>query len=161
MLALNDAPGQCFGIGPTGKVDQLFAEVLLEGSTGPGSAGCKFISGAVRHVAHGDGGHACILAAHAAVQRRSLSTWAKDALDGHAGVEGLDDFEAAAEVYRMCRSAGEAVRALTDCLIASVALRASLPVLHANRDLACWPATPSCGSILAGSGGTLTPLPSP
>lgn len=52
----------------------------------------------------------------------------------HVPVEGLDDFEAAAELYRLCRSAGETVRALTDCLIAVVALRASLPVLHADRD---------------------------
>lgn len=52
----------------------------------------------------------------------------------HVPVEGLDDFETAAELYRMCRSAGERVRALTDCLIAVVALRASVSVLHADRD---------------------------
>ncbi len=52
----------------------------------------------------------------------------------HVPVEGLDDFEAAAELCRLCRSAGETVRALTDCLIAVVALRASLSVLHADRD---------------------------
>jgi predicted nucleic acid-binding protein len=49
-------------------------------------------------------------------------------------VDGLDDFEAAAELYRTCRSAGETVRALTDCLIAVVALRAAVSVLHADRD---------------------------
>ena len=52
----------------------------------------------------------------------------------HVPVEGLDDFEAAAELYRACRAAGETVRALTDCLVAAVALRASLAVLHADRD---------------------------
>jgi predicted nucleic acid-binding protein len=49
-------------------------------------------------------------------------------------VQGLDDFEAAADLSRACRAGGETVRALTDCLIAVVALRASLPVLHADRD---------------------------
>lgn len=52
----------------------------------------------------------------------------------HVPVGGLDDFEAAAELYRACRAAGETVRALTDCLVAAVALRASLAVLHADRD---------------------------
>lgn len=52
----------------------------------------------------------------------------------HVPVEGLGDYEAAAELYRACRGAGETVRALTDCLIAVVALRASLAVLHADRD---------------------------
>jgi predicted nucleic acid-binding protein len=52
----------------------------------------------------------------------------------HLAIGGLDDFETAAELYRMCRSAGETVRALTDCLIAVVALRASVSVLHADRD---------------------------
>jgi len=52
----------------------------------------------------------------------------------HVPVDGLDDFETAADLYRTCRSAGETVRALTDCLIAVVALRASVAVLHADRD---------------------------
>jgi predicted nucleic acid-binding protein len=49
-------------------------------------------------------------------------------------VAGLGDFEAAAELYRRCRQGGSTVRSLTDCLIAAVALRADLPVLHADRD---------------------------
>ncbi len=49
-------------------------------------------------------------------------------------VEGLGDFEHAAALYRRCRRAGETVRALTDCLIAAVAVRADLDVLHADRD---------------------------
>ncbi|MDQ3681042.1 MAG: PIN domain nuclease [Actinomycetota bacterium] len=49
-------------------------------------------------------------------------------------VEGLADYETAAGLYRACRRAGESVRALTDCLIAAVALRAEVLVLHADRD---------------------------
>jgi len=47
---------------------------------------------------------------------------------------GLDDFESAAELYRRCRRAGETPRALNDCLVAAVAIRADLAVLHADRD---------------------------
>jgi predicted nucleic acid-binding protein len=42
--------------------------------------------------------------------------------------------ENAAEVYRACRRAGHTVRALTDCLIASVAIRSGLALLHADAD---------------------------
>ena len=52
----------------------------------------------------------------------------------HVPVAGLADYETAADLYRACRASGEPVRVLTDCLIAAVALRASLPVLHADRD---------------------------
>jgi predicted nucleic acid-binding protein len=48
--------------------------------------------------------------------------------------EGLGDFERAAGLYRHCRRAGETVRALNDCLIAVVAMRGYLEVLHADRD---------------------------
>jgi predicted nucleic acid-binding protein len=47
---------------------------------------------------------------------------------------GPRDYEDAAHVYRACRQAGDTVRALTDCLIASVAMRAGLAVLQADRD---------------------------
>jgi len=47
---------------------------------------------------------------------------------------GLEDFEAAARVYRVCRGAGQSVRRLPDCLIAAVAIRAGLDVLHRDRD---------------------------
>lgn len=53
---------------------------------------------------------------------------------GTIPVRGLDDYEAAAALYCRCRRAGEPVRALNDCLIAAVAIRAGQPVLHANRD---------------------------
>ncbi|MGN8027399.1 type II toxin-antitoxin system VapC family toxin [Microbacterium sp. 22242] len=40
----------------------------------------------------------------------------------------------AASLQRECRRAGETVRSLGDCLIASVALRMGLPVMHRDRD---------------------------
>lgn len=40
----------------------------------------------------------------------------------------------AAEIDRRCRRAGSTVRKTTDCLIAAVALRENLPVLHRDRD---------------------------
>jgi len=49
-------------------------------------------------------------------------------------VEGLGDYEAAAAIYRSCRRGGETIRALTDCLIAAVAIRADAAVLHRDRD---------------------------
>jgi len=49
-------------------------------------------------------------------------------------IEGLADFEAAAELCRRCRAAGESVRKLTDCLIAAVALRHGATLLHRDRD---------------------------
>lgn len=52
----------------------------------------------------------------------------------YVAIEGLSDFEQAAVLYRTCRRAGTTVRALTDCLIAAVALRTDLAVLHADRD---------------------------
>ena len=49
-------------------------------------------------------------------------------------VEGLADYEAAAELYRRCRRADETVRKLTDCLIAVVAIRAGAALLHRDQD---------------------------
>jgi predicted nucleic acid-binding protein len=49
-------------------------------------------------------------------------------------VEGLADYEAAAELYRRCRTGGETVRKLTDCLIAAVALRHGAALLHRDQD---------------------------
>ena len=66
--------------------------------------------------------------AHAARLRRLLSRCE------FVATEGLGDFEQAAALYRQCRTAGETVRALTDCLIAAVAMRAGVDVLHADRD---------------------------
>jgi predicted nucleic acid-binding protein len=57
-------------------------------------------------------------------------------LDGCVDVPVVprDDAESAADLYLICRSAGETVRRVNDCLIAAVAIRASLPVLHRDRD---------------------------
>jgi predicted nucleic acid-binding protein len=44
------------------------------------------------------------------------------------------DFEAAASAYRACRRGGETVRRLVDCLIAAHAIRAGIPLLHADAD---------------------------
>jgi len=44
------------------------------------------------------------------------------------------DYENAAVLYRACRRKGDTVRKLIDCLIAAVAIRADLPVLHADAD---------------------------
>lgn len=49
-------------------------------------------------------------------------------------VDGLVDFEHAAALYRTCRRAGETVRAMNDCLVAAVAIRAGVDVLQADRD---------------------------
>jgi predicted nucleic acid-binding protein len=44
------------------------------------------------------------------------------------------DAEHAAALYRACRRACEAPRSLNDCLVAAVALRHGVPVLHQDRD---------------------------
>ncbi|MYC38069.1 MAG: PIN domain nuclease [Chloroflexi bacterium] len=44
------------------------------------------------------------------------------------------DYDTAAALYRRCRRQGETVRKLLDCLIAAVAIRAGIPVLHNDRD---------------------------
>ena len=44
------------------------------------------------------------------------------------------DYESAAALYRACRRRGETVRKLVDCLIAAVAIREDVPVLHADAD---------------------------
>ena len=44
------------------------------------------------------------------------------------------DYEAAASMYRSCRTHGETVRKLIDCLIAAVAVRAGAEILHADGD---------------------------
>ncbi|HKI93574.1 MAG TPA: PIN domain nuclease [Gaiellaceae bacterium] len=49
-------------------------------------------------------------------------------------LNGLEDFETAAQLYRTCRRAGEAIRQLADCLIAVPAIKADATLLHADRD---------------------------
>ena len=47
---------------------------------------------------------------------------------------GLEDYEAAAGLYRVCRRAGETVRRLTDCLVAVPTIAAGAELLHADAD---------------------------
>lgn len=49
-------------------------------------------------------------------------------------VDGPADYEQAAEIYRACRSGGEAPRKLTDCLIAAVAIRNEVELLCQDAD---------------------------
>ena len=44
------------------------------------------------------------------------------------------DFDQAAALYRQCRGQGETVRVLIDCLIAALAIRVDLPILHCDAD---------------------------
>ena len=44
------------------------------------------------------------------------------------------DYDDAAALYRRCRRQGETVRKLIDCLIASSAIRAGVPILHDDAD---------------------------
>lgn len=44
------------------------------------------------------------------------------------------DYDMAAALYRGCRQQGETVRKLIDCLIAAVAMREDVAVLHADAD---------------------------
>jgi predicted nucleic acid-binding protein len=53
-----------------------------------------------------------------------------EVLTGH----GLADYEEAATIYRHCRTRGATIRQLNDCLIAAVAIRAGVPLLHADQD---------------------------
>ncbi|MGI8518671.1 MAG: type II toxin-antitoxin system VapC family toxin [Acidimicrobiia bacterium] len=46
----------------------------------------------------------------------------------------LDDFRRAAYLYRQARRRGQTIRRTLDCLIASVCIRESLPILHSDSD---------------------------
>jgi predicted nucleic acid-binding protein len=47
---------------------------------------------------------------------------------------GVADYEQAAALFRQCRLKGETIRRLTDCLIATIAIRDGVEVLHADTD---------------------------
>jgi predicted nucleic acid-binding protein len=49
-------------------------------------------------------------------------------------VGGLDTYERAADIARICRLHGETIRRGLDCLVAAVAIREDVSVLHADRD---------------------------
>jgi len=44
------------------------------------------------------------------------------------------DYDAAAALYRTCRQRGHTVRKLLDCLIAAVAIRGDVPIIHRDTD---------------------------
>lgn len=44
------------------------------------------------------------------------------------------DYEAGAAIYRTCRRGGETVRALSDCVIAAIAMRCKAAILTKDRD---------------------------
>lgn len=50
------------------------------------------------------------------------------------GVEPVLDFPAAAAVYRAARARGRTVRSLVDCLIAVVAARSEVELVHRDAD---------------------------
>lgn len=52
----------------------------------------------------------------------------------HLRQESPVDVERAASLHRACRRAGETPRSLNDCVVAAVALRYYVPVLHRDRD---------------------------
>lgn len=49
-------------------------------------------------------------------------------------VDGPADYESAADLYRLCRRAGETPRQLVDCLIAVVAMRNDAALLCVDAD---------------------------
>jgi len=46
----------------------------------------------------------------------------------------MTDFRDAAELYRGSAANGHPIRSMTDCLIAAVAIRRGMPLLHGDRD---------------------------
>ena len=47
-----------------------------------------------------------------------------------------DDFDAAVDIHLRCRAIGVTPRGLVDCLIAAMAQRCGMPLLHDDSDLA-------------------------
>jgi predicted nucleic acid-binding protein len=50
------------------------------------------------------------------------------------GLDGLDDFRNAAQLYRAARRPGLTIRRTTDCLIATACIRADRALLHSDAD---------------------------
>ncbi|MCW2540653.1 MAG: PilT protein domain protein [Frankiales bacterium] len=48
--------------------------------------------------------------------------------------EPLTDVEEAARIFRLCRRGGQNIRSANDCLIAAIAIRHDVPVLHCDKD---------------------------
>lgn len=53
---------------------------------------------------------------------------------GHMNHSKPQDFDDAAQLFRVCRGGGRTVRRLIDCLIAAIAIREGVPILHADSD---------------------------
>lgn len=51
-------------------------------------------------------------------------------------VHPRDDFESATELFHTARLRGVTIRGATDCLIAAMAIRLGLPILHHDSDFA-------------------------
>ena len=51
-------------------------------------------------------------------------------------VDPRDDFESATELFHTARQRGVTIRGVTDCLIAAMAIRLGLPILHHDHDFA-------------------------
>jgi predicted nucleic acid-binding protein len=49
-------------------------------------------------------------------------------------IDATFDYTAAAQIHRVCRRAGLTLRNQIDCLIAAVAIRTGLPLLHRDAD---------------------------
>ena len=49
-------------------------------------------------------------------------------------LDGRDDYEEAARIYRSCRAAGRTLRSQVDCLIAVPVIKASAMILHNDSD---------------------------
>lgn len=48
--------------------------------------------------------------------------------------EPYSDVDDAIDLFRQCRRVGETLRSPNDCLIAAIAIRLGVPVLHRDRD---------------------------
>lgn len=71
----------------------------------------------------------------AGASSRDVAAIRQAAFDLHfLPVAPVFDYESAAEIYRTCRSAGETVRSLMDCLVAAVAIREDVELLHDDAD---------------------------
>ena len=72
----------------------------------------------------------------AGVRGRAEATAVDDIVTGTPllPLNGLDDFEHAVALFRACRLVGETIRKMNDCLIAAVAIRNEVSVLHNDRD---------------------------
>jgi predicted nucleic acid-binding protein len=71
----------------------------------------------------------------AGASRRDVATIRRAAFDLHfLPVAPVFDYESAAEIYRTCRAGGEMVRSLMDCLVAAVAIREDVELLHDDVD---------------------------